>query len=84
MHVTFRTRKDIANEFQKPGVYRIPCERGLVCTLVRLAGISHYVSKNIKTDCEKAELEKSAVAIKHCWTDDHCIKWNKVISSAAK
>ena len=28
------------------------------------------------TNCEKAELEKSAVA-KHSWTNDHRIKWNE-------
>ena len=27
-------------------------------------------------NCEKAELEKSAVA-KHSWTNDHRIKWNE-------
>ena len=41
--------------------------------LVKLAEISHYVLKN---NCEKAELEKSAVA-KHSWTNDHRIKWNE-------
>ena len=46
--------------------------------------ISHYVIgrnlslrlKEHKTNCEKAELEKSAVA-KHSWTNDHRIKWNE-------
>ena len=70
------THKDSVNEFQKPGVYRIPFE----CVwyiLVKLAEISHYVLKNIRlTNCEKAELEKSAVA-KHSWTNDHRIKWNE-------
>ena len=32
--------------------------------------------KEHKTNCEKAELEKSAVA-KHSWTNDRCIKWNE-------
>ena len=32
--------------------------------------------KEHKTNCEKAELEKSAVA-KHSWTNDHRIKWNE-------
>ena len=41
--------------------------------LVKLAEISHYV---LKTNCEKAELEKSAVT-KHSWTNDHRIKWNE-------
>ena len=61
--------------------------RNLVCTAfpvnvvwftsLRLAEISHYVLKNIyKTNCEKAELEISAVA-KHSWTNDHRIKWNE-------
>ena len=31
--------------------------------------------KEHKTNCEKAELEKSAV--KHSWTNDHRIKWNE-------
>ena len=30
----------------------------------------------VKTNCEKAELEKSAVA-KHSWTNDHRIEWNE-------
>ena len=29
-----------------------------------------------KTNCDKAELEKSAVT-KHSWTNDHRIKWNE-------
>ena len=33
--------------------------------------------KEHKTNCEKAELEKSAVA-KHSWTNDNRIKWNEV------
>ena len=32
--------------------------------------------KEHKTNCEKAEFEKSAVA-KRSWTNDHRIKWNK-------
>ena len=32
--------------------------------------------KEHKTNCEKAKLEKSAVA-KHTWTNDHRIKWNE-------
>ena len=32
--------------------------------------------KEHKTNCEKAELEKSAVA-KHSWTNDHRIQWNE-------
>ena len=32
--------------------------------------------KEHKTNCEKAGLEKSAVA-KHSWTNDHHIKWNE-------
>ena len=61
--------------------------RNLVCTiflvnvvwftLVKLAEISLNVLKNIRrTNCEKAELDKSAVA-KHAWTYDHRIKWDE-------
>ena len=32
--------------------------------------------KEHRTNCEKAELVKSAVA-KHSWTNDHRIKWNE-------
>ena len=35
-----------------------------------------FCLKEHKTNCEKAELEKSAVA-KHSWTNDHRIKWNE-------
>ena len=34
--------------------------------------------KEHKTNCEKAELEKSVVA-KHSWTNDHRIKWNEAV-----
>jgi hypothetical protein len=53
--------------------------RNLVCTaflvnvvwftLVKLVEISQYVLKEHKTNCEKAEQDKSAVA-KHTWTYD--------------
>ena len=46
------THKDSVNEFQKPGVYRIPCE----CVwyiLVKLAEICHYVLKNIRLTAGK-------------------------------
>ena len=69
------THKDSVNEFQKPGVYRIPCE----CDLVYIGETGRNLSlrlKEHKTNCEKAELEKSAVA-KHSWTNDHRIKWNE-------
>ena len=63
------------NEFQKLGVYRIPCE----CGLVYIGETGRNVSlrlKEQKTNCEKAELEKSAVA-KHSWTNDHRINGMK-------
>ena len=45
--------------------------------LVKLAEISHLIRlKEHKTNCEKVELEKSAVA-KDSWTNDHRIKWNE-------
>ena len=60
--------------------------RDLVCTVflvnvvwftsVKLAEISLNVLKNIKTNCEKAELDKPAVA-KHAWTYDRRIKWDE-------
>ena len=67
--------KDSVNSFQKPGVYRIPCE----CGLASIGETGRNLSlrrKEHKTNCEKAELEKSAVA-KHSWTNDHRIKWNE-------
>ena len=69
------THKDSVNEFQKPGVYRIP--RG--CGLVYIGETGRNLSlrlKEHKANCEKAELEMSAVA-KHSWTNDHRMKWNK-------
>ena len=69
------THKDSLNEFQKPGVYRIPCECGLVFTGETGRNLSLRL-KEYKTNCEKAELEKSAVA-KHPWTISHRIKWNE-------
>ena len=69
------TDKDSVNEFQKPGVYRIPCECGLVYIGETGRNLSLRLKEH-KTNCEKAELEKSAVA-KHSWTNDHRIKWNE-------
>ena len=69
------THKDSVNEFQKPGVYRIPCECGLVYIGETGRNLSLRLKEH-KTNCEKAELEKSAVA-KHSWTNDHRIKWNE-------
>ena len=66
------THKDSVNEFQKPGVYRIPCESGLVYIGETGRNLSLRLKEH-KTNCEKAELEKSAVA-KHSWTNDHRIK----------
>ena len=63
------THKDRVDESQKPGVYRIPCE----CGLVYIGETGRNLSKRLKehkTNCEKAELDKSAVA-KHAWTYDH-------------
>ena len=74
------------NCFDLSALYRIPCECGLVYIgeTGRNLSLRH---KEHKTNCEKAELEKSAVA-KHSWTNDHLIKWNeafflrlKIISS---
>ena len=69
------THKDSVNEFQKPGVYRIPCECGLVYIGETGRNLSLRLKEH-KTNCEKAELEKSAVA-KHSWTNDHRIKRNE-------
>ncbi len=69
------THKDSVDESQKPGVYRIPCE----CGFVYIAETGRNLSKRLKehkTNCEKAELDKSAVA-KHAWTYDHRIKWDE-------
>ena len=69
------TQKDRVNEFQEPGVYRIPCECGLIYSGETGRNLSLRLQER-KTNCEKAELEKSAVA-KHSWTNDHRIKWNE-------
>ena len=69
------THKDSVNEFQKPGVYHIPRE----CGLVSISETGRNLSLRLKehrTICEKTELEKSAVG-KHSRTNDHCIKWNE-------
>ena len=69
------THKDSVDESQKPGVYRIPCE----CGLVYIGETGRNLSKRLKehkTNCEKAELDKSTVA-KHAWTYDHLKKWDE-------
>ena len=68
------THKDRVNEFQKTGVYRIPCECGLVYIGETCRNLS--LRQEYTTNCENAELEKSAVA-RHSWTNDHRIKWNE-------
>ncbi len=69
----------------KPGVYHIPCECGLVHIGICASGLVHIgicasESTNLfihpkehKTNCNKAELDKSVMA-KHSWTYDHGIK----------
>ena len=55
------THNDRFNEFRKAGVYRIPCE----CGLVYIHETGRNLSLRIKEDnnnCERAEIEKSAVA----------------------
>ena len=69
------THKDSVNESQKPGVYRIPCECGLVYIGETGRNLSVRLKEH-KTNCEKAEQDKSAVA-KHTWTYDHRIKWDE-------
>jgi predicted GIY-YIG superfamily endonuclease len=49
------------NESQKPGVYRIPCECGLVYIGETGRNLSVRLKEH-KTNCEKAEQDKSAVA----------------------
>ena len=69
------THKDSVDESQKPGVYLIPGE----CGLVYIAETGRNLSKRLKEhkiNSEKAELDKSAVA-KHAWTYDHRIKWDE-------
>ena len=60
---------------QKPGVYRIPCECGLVYIGETGRNLSVRLKEH-KTNCEKAEQDKSAVA-KHTWTYDHRIKMGR-------
>ena len=69
------THKDGVDEFQKPGVYSIPCECGLVYIGETGRNLSLRLKEH-KTNCEKCEQEKSAVA-KHAWTYDHRMKWNE-------
>ena len=50
-------------------MYRIPCECGLVYIGETGRNLSVRLKEH-KTNCEKAEQDKSAVA-KHTWTYDH-------------
>ena len=56
-------------------MYRIPCECGLVYIGETDRNLSIRLKEH-KTNCEKAEQDKSAVA-KHTWTYDHRIKWDE-------
>jgi predicted GIY-YIG superfamily endonuclease len=49
------------NESQKPGVYRIPCECGLVYIGETGRNLSVRLKEH-KMNCEKAEQDKPAVA----------------------
>ena len=73
---------DSVDKFQKPGVFRIPYECGLVYIGETGRNLSLRLKQH-KTNCEKAELKKSAVA-EHSWTSDHCIKWNEASISATE
>ncbi len=70
------THKDSVDESQKLGVYRIPCE----CGFVYIGETGRNLTKRLKehkTNCEKAELDKSGVA-KHAWTWTYDrIKWDE-------
>ncbi len=55
--------------------YCIPSECGLVYIGETGRNLSNRLKEH-KTNCEKAELDKSAVA-KHAWTYDHCIEWDE-------
>ena len=69
------THEDRITEFQKPGVYRIPGQ----CGLVYIGKTGRNLSlglKEHKTNCEKAELETVA---KHSCTNEHLVKWNEAI-----
>jgi hypothetical protein len=68
------THKDNVNEFQKPGVHRIPCECGLVYIGETGRNLSVRLKEH-KTNCEKDEQDKSSVD-KHTWTYDHRIKFS--------
>ena len=50
--------KDTINEFQKPGVYRIPCECGLVYIGETGQNLSLRLKEH-KTNCEKEQTKKS-------------------------
>ena len=53
----------------------LACECGLVYIGETGRNLSVRLKEH-KTNCEKAEQDKSAVA-KHTWTYDHRIKWNE-------
>jgi hypothetical protein len=73
------THKYNVNESQKPGVYRIPCECGLVYIGETGRNLSVYVLRNTRRIARKpSKINLHAVA-KHTWTYDHRIKWNEAI-----
>ena len=82
------THKDNINESQKLRLYRIPCECGLVYIGETGRNLSVRLKEH-KTNCEKAEQDKSAVA-KHTWTYNHRINgtkqpfWRLIVISSHK
>ncbi len=68
--------KDSVDESQKPGVHRMLCEYCLVYIDETSGRNLSKRLKEHKTNCEIAELDKSAVA-KHSWTYDDRIKWDE-------
>ena len=61
--------------YKRCGVYRIPCECGVVYIGETGRNLSVRLKEH-KMNCEKAEQDKSAVA-KHTWTYDHRKKWDE-------
>lgn len=75
LHQQLYTHKDKTERNLLPGIYRIPCE----CGLVYIGETGRNLSVRLKEHlacCSKGQTEKSSVA-KHTWTTDHRILWKE-------
>ena len=77
IHQILFSHKDKTDANQKPAVYRIPCECGLVY-IGETGGNLTIRQKQHHNCCVNEKCDKSAIA-KHAWMHDHRTNWDKSV-----